>query len=119
MQDYHKLKVWKKAHRLVLKVYQATKSFPDDERYGITSQLRRAASSIPTNLAEGAGRGSQKEMAQFAQIAAGSASEVEYLIQLSTELGYLEEQSAGSLSENVQEIRKMLSALISTLRKGH
>ena len=71
---------------------------------------------MPTNLAEGSGRGSKKELAQFAQIAAGSASEVEYLVQLSAELGYLEPQSAKSLSEDVREIRKMLAALIRTLR---
>ena len=101
---------------MALKVYQATKSFPNDERFGITSQLRRAASSIPTNLAEGSGRGSKAELAQFAQISAGSTSEVEYLLELSLSLGYIEKATADDLMPDIQEIRKMLTVLIRTLR---
>jgi four helix bundle protein len=80
MQDYRELKVWGRSHRFVLEIYKATKAFPKEELYGLTSQLRRAAASIPTNLAEGSGRGTTRELAQFVQIAAGSASEVDYLL---------------------------------------
>lgn len=78
MKDFKKLIVWKKAHEMTLNIYRTTKSFPKDEVYGLTSQLRRAASSIPANIAEGCGRNSDAELARFLQIAAGSASEVEY-----------------------------------------
>ena len=83
MKNFRDLRVWEKAHKLALDLYVATQKFPKEELYGLTSQLRRAAGSIPTNIAEGCGRGSDGELAQFAQIAAGSTSEVEYLLQLS------------------------------------
>ena len=79
MKDFRNLQVWEKAHKLTLSLYRATQSFPKEEVYGITSQLRRASSSIPTNIAEGCGRGSDAELGRFLQIAMGSASEVEYL----------------------------------------
>ena len=119
MQDFHELKVWQKAHQLTLKIYEVTHSLPDDERYGLTSQLRRAASSIPTNLAEGSGRGTAAELAQFAQIASGSTSEVEYLLQLSSDLNYLDSEAVGKLQDDVREVRKMLAAFIRTLRDKH
>lgn len=86
MKDFRSLQVWEKAHRLALEIYKATQDFPREESYGLTSQLRRAAASIPTNIAEGCGRGSDRELAQFIQIAVGSASEVEYLLELSHDL---------------------------------
>ena len=78
MKDFRELQVWHKAHQLALKVYKASASFPKEETYGLLSQIRRAAVSIATNIAEGCGRGSTKELKQFMQIAMGSSSEVEY-----------------------------------------
>jgi len=77
MKDFRKLTVWEKSHRLTLAIYRITESFPDTERYGLISQMRRASASIPTNIAEGSGRGSDAELARFLQIAMGSASELE------------------------------------------
>ncbi len=78
MRDFRELKVWEKAHRLTLQVYRMTKNFSFDEGFGLTVQLRRAAASVPTNIAEGCGRDSERELARFMSIAAGSASGVEY-----------------------------------------
>ncbi|MEZ4669962.1 MAG: four helix bundle protein [Anaerolineae bacterium] len=83
MGDYRKLGVWDKAHKLTLHIYQVTKGFPKDEVYGLTSQIRRSAMSVPSNLAEGSGRGSDGELIRFAHIAAGSAHELDYQILLS------------------------------------
>lgn len=101
MKDFRKLKVWEKAHRLVLSVYELTRHFPADERFGLTLQIRRAATSVPTNIAEGCGRSGDRELARFLSIAAGSASEVEYQILLSRDLGYIEEDTYRALSKQV------------------
>ncbi|NIM98448.1 MAG: four helix bundle protein, partial [Deltaproteobacteria bacterium] len=90
MKDFRKLKVWEKSHHLALSVYRETTSFPDHERYGLTSQLRRAAVSIPTNIAEGCGRGGDAEFARFLQIAYGSAAELQYQFLLANELNFLD-----------------------------
>lgn len=86
MKDFRKLKVWEKSHQLTLAIYENTSSFPQSELYGLTSQIRRSAYSIPTNIAEGSGRGSDAELARFLTIAMGSASELEYQLQLACEL---------------------------------
>ena len=86
MRDFRKLSVWEKSHHFVLRVYRITKGFPHDERFGLTGQLRRAAASIPTNIAEGCGRDSERELARFMSIAAGYASEVEYQLLLACDL---------------------------------
>ena len=86
MKDFRELNVWQKAHQLVLNIYELTRHFPREEVYGVTSQIRRAAVSIPNNLAEGCGRGGDTELARYAQIAMGSASEVECLLMLSSDL---------------------------------
>ncbi|MGN6602874.1 MAG: four helix bundle protein [Ginsengibacter sp.] len=117
MQDFRRLSVWEKGHRFTLAVYAATKSFPKEELFGITSQLRRASSSIPINIAEGCGRGSDADFGRFLQMSLGSASETEYLILLSYELGYLTEKSNQILLSGVQELKKMLTALILKTRK--
>ena len=82
MRDFREIKVWEKAHLLTLEIYKATASFPTEERYGLTSQLRRSSASIAANIAEGFGRGGNAELARFFQIGMGSASEVEYHILL-------------------------------------
>ena len=108
MKDFQRLKVWEKAHQLTLILYKETKTFPREELFGLTSQIRRAASSIPANLAEGCGRDSEKELARFIQIAQGSAYELEYHLLLAYELGYLAEATHIDLRSKVLEIQKML-----------
>src|SRR3990172_442433 len=112
MQDFRKLKVWEKAHQLTIGVYLATMSFPRAEQFGLTAQLRRASASIPANIAEGCGRGSAKEFAQFLFVAMGSANEVEYHLVLARDLGYLSADNQHRLDQQVAEIRRMLAGLI-------
>ena len=109
-RDYRQLEVWQKAHEFVLDLYQATRQFPDDERFGLTSQLRRAGLSIPSNIAEGCGRGGQSELARFMQMAGGSASEAHYQVLLARDLQYLDEAHADAMLEQAQRIGRMLSA---------
>ena len=116
MKNFKELNVWLKAHQLVLAVYQVTKSFPSDELFGLTSQMRRAAASIPANIAEGCGRSSDAEFARFLYISFGSASELEYHILLAHDLGMLNEIDCGKLTGNVIEIKKMLSSLIKKVK---
>ena len=116
MQDFRRIKVWEKAHLLTIAIYKATKPFPSEERYGLTSQLRRAAMSIPTNIAEGSGRRSDKEFANFLNIALGSASEVEYLQLLAMEVGLLKPTIHAALHANIEEVKRMLAAFQNKLR---
>ncbi|MCH7937255.1 MAG: four helix bundle protein [Proteobacteria bacterium] len=115
-RDFRSIKAWERAHRLTLEVYRATSGFPSDERFGLVSQMRRACSSIPTNIAEGCGRNTETELARFIDIATGSASEVEYQLLLARDLGYLPNDQHHSLSSEVVEIRKMLLAFNKALR---
>ncbi|MGH3089456.1 MAG: four helix bundle protein [Rubrobacteraceae bacterium] len=117
MRDFRELKVWHKGHRLTLEVYKATAGFPREERYGLTSQIRRSASSIPANMAEGCGRSGDAELARFMLIAMGSASELEYHLLLAYDLGFLEEESHKELSEKTKEIKRMLSKFINKLQE--
>lgn len=117
MQDFRKLKVWEKAHELTLAIYQVTAGFPRQELYGLTNQLRRAVASIPVNIAEGCGRGSQGEFVRFLQIAAGSASELEYELLLARDLRFLEEKAYQPLLAHLVEIKRMLSSLIRAARE--
>lgn len=112
MQDFRNLAIWQQAHQLALAVYRETSTFPPSERFGLTSQMRRAATSIPTNMAEGCGRGSDADFARFLQIALGSASELEYLLLLASDLGYLELAPTRSLLDQIQIIKKMTSSLV-------
>lgn len=116
MQDYRNLKVWEEAHGLTKAIYRVTRAFPKEELYGMTSQLRRAALSIPTNLAEGTGRGSDRDFGRFVQIAMGSACEVEYLISLSEELAYLKKEESQQLNSHLSQIKKMLTGLLKKLK---
>ncbi|MDY0221448.1 MAG: four helix bundle protein [Desulfobacterium sp.] len=115
MKDFRKLKVWEKAHDFTLQVYRVTKNFPSDERFGLTAQLRRAAASVPTNIAEGCGRDSERELARFMSIAAGSASEVEYQLILACDLRYLQDETYRELNQHINEVKKMLNGFISKL----
>ena len=117
MKDFRTLSVWQKGHSLAIEVYRITRMYPREELYGITSQLRRAIVSIPTNIAEGCGRGSDRDFAKFLQIAIGSASESEYLFLLSSDLGYIGEDMSKELVEKICEIKRMLTALTKNLQK--
>jgi four helix bundle protein len=112
MRDFRELKVWEKAHRLTLDVYRVTTVFPREELYGLTSQIRRAAASIGANIAEGAGKNSRPDFARFLQMALGSASELEYHILLSRDLGYFTVEVQQGLTEQVVETKKMLTGFI-------
>lgn len=116
MRDFRSLSVWHKSHALTLEVYEATSGFPAAERFGLTSQIRRACASVPTNIAEGCGRNSEADFARFLQIAMGSASELEYQLLLSHDLGYLEYRRFNSLTEQVIEVKRMLAGLLKKLR---
>jgi four helix bundle protein len=118
IRDFRDIVAWQKAHRLVLLTYAVTKSFPTDERFGLTSQIRRAAVSIPANIAEGCGRSGDAELARFLQIAFASASELEYHFLLSRDLGYLPEAEYERAISDTQEVKRMLFAFIGTLRRG-
>jgi len=111
MQHFRNLKVWARAHELVLNIYRLTASFPVSERYGLTSQLRRSAASVPTNIAEGSKREGQQDFSRFLNIAEGSLSETEYLLLLSADLGYLPVACAEDLQKEVSEIARMLHSL--------
>ena len=112
MKNFRELKVWHKSHQFVLEIYKLSKSFPKDEVYGLSSQIKRAVASIPTNIAEGCGRGSKKELKRFLSIAMGSASEVEYQIILAYDLDYIDSEIYDFLNSGIQEIKKMLSSYI-------
>lgn len=116
MKDFRQLQVWSKSHNIVKELYHITESFPKEEMFGLTSQLRRASVSIPTNIAEGCGRGSDADFKRFIQISFGSASEVEYLVFLSFELSYIKEEDYQKLSIKLVEIKKMLASLINKLK---
>lgn len=112
MRNYKKYQVWELAHEVTLEVYKITKVFPKSEVYGITSQLRRASSSVAANIAEGCGRESQAEFRRFLIIANGSATEVEYFLLLSYDLKIVEEESYKSLMNKVVTLNKKLNNLI-------
>jgi four helix bundle protein len=118
VRSFKDLKVWQKGHELTLSVYRATRSFPKDEMYGMTSQLRRAAASVPANIAEGCVRGSAAEFRHFLQVALGSASELEYHVLLSHELGYLDEPQYEALNSHATELKRMLTSFIQKLKAG-
>ena len=110
MRDFKGLIVWEKAHTFVLEVYNVTRAFPSEERYGLTAQLRKAAASIPTNIAEGCGRDSEPDFARFLSIASGSASESEYHLLLARDLDYLPNSDHERLDGLMNELKKMLGA---------
>ena len=115
MRNYRDLQTWNKAHNLTLELYKLSRQFPKEEIYGLTSQLRRAASSIGANLAEGCGRQTNSEFARFVRISMGSASELDYHLLLSRDLGLLENDAYQRTSKNLTEVRKMLASLLSAV----
>lgn len=116
MKDFRDLQVWQKAHQLALAVYSTTAGFPREEQYGMTSQIRRSAASIPANLAEGCGRGGDGDLKRFLEIAMGSASELEYHLLLAKDLTMLPGPDHAKLNEKTCEVKRMLSAFILRLR---
>jgi four helix bundle protein len=115
MRDFKELKVWHKAHHFVLAVYRHTNAFPADERFGLCAHVRRTATSIPSNIAEGCGRDSERELARFCSIAAGSASEAEYQLLLARDLEYLDAETHRQLDQQLSEVKKMLNTFIQRL----
>ena len=115
MRDFHDLKVWAKAHQLVLAVYKVSAGFPQREIYALTSQLRGAAISIESNIAEGCGRNTEAEFARFLQIAMGSASEVQYNLLLARDLRFLNDSEFEQLENDTIAVKRMLATLIKRL----
>ena len=116
MQNYKDLKVWEKSHQFTLLVYEVSKAFPKEEMYSLTNQLRRAASSVSANIAEGYGKNSQAEFAQYLNIALGSANESEYFLILTRDLNYLKPEDYEKLFILINEIKTMLISLIQKVK---
>ena len=112
MKDFKDLRVWEKAHSMTIGVYKATKEFPREELFGITSQMRRAASSVGANIAEGTGRRSDGELTRYLHIARGSAAELEYHLLLARDLDLLSIAKFDLLRRQVDEVQRMLTSLI-------
>jgi four helix bundle protein len=116
VKDFRELKVWQKAHQLTLAIYQITATFPREELYGLTSQLRRACASIPANLAEGCGRQGDAEFARFCSIAIGSTTELEYHLILAKDLKMIAAGDYQEMSHRAIELRRMLTVLRQKLK---
>ncbi len=116
-KSYRDLEVWQRSMQLAKRIYQVTRSFPNDERFGLTNQLRRASVSVPSNLAEGHARFGAGEFSRFISIAMGSVAEIETQILLSTELGYLRTELSSELMTDLETIGKMLRGLAKAISK--
>jgi four helix bundle protein len=116
VRNFRDIKAWQKGHELALQAYRFTASFPDSERYGLTSQIRRAAISVPANIAEGCGRNSEADFARFLHIAMGSASELEYLLLVSRDLGFVAANTHNDFERNVVEVKRMLTGFVQKLK---
>jgi four helix bundle protein len=116
MQDFRKLRVWQKADDLTFAIYAASKAFPHDERFGLTAQIRSAALSIQSNIAEGFGRGTKADTARFLQMAIGSGAEVANHLHVARRLGYLSAEQYKPLSESTEHVRRMLIRLLLRLK---
>lgn len=116
MRDFKKFKVWAKSHQFVLDVYKLTRKFPDEERFGVTSQLRRAAVSVPNNIAEGSAKSSEKDFARFLEFSLSSASECQYLLIVSKDLGYITEMEFLKHEEEIIIVKKQLFQFINKLK---
>lgn len=111
MRDFKKYDIWEISHKFTLQIYGLTNNFSSHETYGLTSQLRRASASIPTNISEGCGRDSDAEFSRFLTIAVGSASEVEYLILLSKDLNYIDFKTYERLNEDINTVKRKIYTL--------
>ncbi len=117
MKDFKSLKIWQKGIKLVVNIYKVSKEFPQEELYGLTSQMRRSAISIPSNIAEGSGRNSDKDFHRFLDISLGSSFELETQIIIARELEFLSNDDFKNLSEIIQEEQKMITGLQKSLKK--
>ena len=117
METHKDLRVWQHSMEMVTSIYQMTKTFPKEELFGLVSQIRRAAVSVPSNIAEGYARGSEREKLHFLRISSGSMSEVETQLLLSLNLGYISQETYSELSEMITSVWKQLNALISSVKK--
>ena len=117
MKTHKDLDVWKASIEMVTKIYQATRNFPKEEIYGLTNQMRRAAVSVPSNIAEGAGRNSSKEFLQFLYFATGSLSELETQLIIAYNLGYINDEQKQDMDILINTIFKMLSGLMQSVKK--
>ena len=117
METHKDLRVWHQSIELVTTIYMMTKTFPKEELFGLVSQMRRAIVSVPSNIAEGYARGTDREKLHFLRISSGSMSEVETQLLLSLKLGYIDQESYDELSETVTSVWKQLNALISSVKK--
>ena len=118
VKSWNDLNVLNKAHELVLQIYEITKKYPNDEKYRLIDQICRAASSVPTNIAEGQGRKTKKEFIQFLTISRGSVEEVKYLLLLSKDLNFTSSEVYLELTDGYDQVGKMLNGLINSLRKS-
>jgi len=118
MADFKQLKVWQKAHQVTLEIYRVTGRFPQTELYGLTSQMRRCAVSMGSNIAEGRGRDGDPDFGRFIQIASGSAAELEYQLLVARDLGYLPESEYTKLNTNLAEVSRMLISLRESVRSA-
>lgn len=116
MRDFRELKVWERGRQLTLDVYEVTASFPTEELYGFTSQMRRACAAIPANIAEGCGRGSNPDLARFLQMALGSASELESHLLLAQDLALMDPSTCKRLTREVTELKRMLTAFVKNVK---
>ena len=118
METHKDLRVWQQSIEMVTSIYKITKAFPKDEIFGLVSQMHRAAVSVPSNIAEGYARGTDKEKLHFLRISSGSMSEIETQLILSLNLGYIGQETYNELSEQITSVWKQLNALISSIKKG-
>ena len=116
MHRFKDLDIWKKSRIFCSNIYSITATFPNDERFGLTNQLRRASISIPSNIAEGCSRNSNKDFSRFLEIAIGSAYEIETQLLIASDLGFINQENSETLSKSLEEIIKMTSKFRSTLK---
>ncbi len=116
MHNYRELKIWQRSMDYVVRIYEVTSKFPDVERFGLASQLRRCAISVPSNISEGAGRETNKEFRRFLQFSIGSLNELQTQLELAFRIGYLEKKSFESLSEEALQIYKMILSFYNSLK---
>jgi four helix bundle protein len=116
MRDFRQLKIWEKSHSLTLRIYQITQGFPKEELFALTNQMRRSSSSIPTNIAEGCGRGGNKEYAYFLQIAVGSSYELDYQVLLAKDLKYIDNSIYAELNDEISSLQRQIVALLQKVR---